>query len=239
MADYSDYSDDSDNEIPYPEEINSLPIKQPIKLKPSQLPKPVQLLKSTYSQKLQDKINPLVPNLIPSTKPSQPEYPEHELNSQMSKENISEKKKYFEGSLSNKNGWIKCFYCDKYHPNSMHLPGIDYCGHCWGWLNSEQLKLTEGIYTGDINIIEIKNFLKLTYPLHSNTCINSECIYNKITTHKNNGTLHYDFSIELGFIKKEKITNNSDLNKTQINSQYKINKKGNLRINFNASSISI
>lgn len=180
--------------------------------------------------------------------PVQPSWPEkvykikskNGLNSNIGK-NFNEKKKEFDGSISVKYGWIKCFYCDRYHPNSMHLTGMNYCGHCWGWLNSDQVKLTEGKYLGqDNNINEIKNFLKLTYPLHSNSCTNTECIYNKITAYKNNGTLHFDFSIELGFIKKEeKDINLSNSNKTYINSQHKINKKSNLRINFNASSISI
>lgn len=159
-------------------------------------------------------------------------------------EDLDVKKKEFDGSQSSKNGWTKCFYCDKYHPKSMHLPGMQYCGHCWGWLNGDQLNLTTSVYSGSPNtIVEVLNFLKLTYPLHPSTCTNTDCIYNKITVGKNNGTLHWDLSVQLGFIKKEELEKkipHTNTTKTNLNAQNKIYNKGNgLRINFNSSSVSI
>lgn len=157
--------------------------------------------------------------------PNNPADPAYQLN---------EKKKEFDGSNNFKNNWIQCYYCTKYHPNSMHLPDVSYCGHCWGWLNSEQLKLTEGKYTGPNTIDEVKNFLKLTYPLHPTTCVNTECVYNKIKQLADTKTLHWDFCVVLGLVREEK---NKSENKT---TEYKINKKrSNTRINYKSSSITI
>jgi hypothetical protein len=142
----------------------------------------------------------------------------------------------FVGTIGGKNGWIKCMYCDRYHPNSMHLPNISYCGHCWGWLNSHQLNLTNGTYNGENSITEIKNFLKQTFKLHDPTkCTSPECIYNRIITLEKSKQLHYDFCVELGFIKKEEPKKN--LNEPK---QSKLNKsKSNIRINYKLSSITI
>src|SRR3990167_3269080 len=106
-------------------------------------------------------------------------------------------KKEFEGSMDKKNNWKECIYCYKNHPISMHLPDTDYCGHCWGWLNSTQLKLSELEYTGPHTIDEIKNFLKLTYPLHPSNCTNVECIYNKIFLLEKEKKLDMTLCIEL------------------------------------------
>ncbi len=147
-----------------------------------------------------------------------------------------EKKKDFEGSNNYKNDWVQCFYCTKYHPKQMHLADTIYCGHCWGWLNADQIKLTEGKYTGPSTMDEIKNFLKLTYPLHSTSCTNNECVYNKITQYNNSNTLHRDFCIELGFIDPTTKKNQEQNTKTE----YKIKKnKGYTRINYKSSSITI
>lgn len=178
--------------------------------------------------------------VIPQAQQAQPVQPVKQSQSAQ----LEEKKKEFDGSISMRGGWLKCCFCDKYHPNSMHLPGLGYCGHCWGWLNGEQLKLSEGVYTGTPNTIgEIKTFLKLTYPLHPKSCTNTECVYNKIITYKNAGTLHMDLSVELGFVKKPdksdetKLSDSMEKDKTKNKTQF--GKSTNLRINFNSSSISI
>jgi hypothetical protein len=174
-------------------------------------------------------IPPNLPNPANPANPANPNDPTHLLN---------EKKKEFDGSNNFKNNWTQCFYCAKYHPGSMHLPGVNYCGHCWGWLNSDQLKLTEGTYNGPNTIDEVKNFLKLTYPLHPNTCTNVECVYNKIKQFAESKTLHLDFCVELGFEKKEK---NPEKNPDKNNNlEYHIKKnKHNTRINYKLSSITI
>ena len=132
----------------------------------------------------------------------------------------------FEGSNNQINGWKQCYYCQKYHPKNMHLDKLEYCGHCWAWLNSNQIDLTNGKYSGDKSMKEILNFLKLTYPLHSTLCNNVECIYNKI---------HYLISNELGF--KNEIKENKE---NKENKMYKI-KKAHLNpiINYNLSKIAI
>ena len=147
---------------------------------------------------------------------------------------LSEKKKEFDGSTSPKNGWIFCVYCGKNHPPIMHLPDISYCGHCWGWLNSDQLKLSEGIYNGPNTIHEIKQFLKLTYPLHPTTCKNNECIYNMIKKQAELNTLHIDFSVLLGFVSLNPKKNDDDKKKSDC-----VIKKKNPKINYKLSSISI
>lgn len=149
---------------------------------------------------------------------------------------LNENKKEFDGSNNLKNNWIQCFYCGKYHPITMHLPDMGYCGHCWAWLNSDQLKLTEGTYTGPNTIDEVKNFLKLTYSLHPETCTNNECIYNKIKQLANAKTLHWDFCVQLGFERDEKKLSN-DKNSNDKNSNIK--KRGYTKINYKSSSIII
>jgi hypothetical protein len=151
----------------------------------------------------------------------------------------------FIGSINGKAGWIKCLYCDRFHPLSMHLTGMEYCGHCWGWLNSNQMDLEKGIYKGQNPISEIKNYLKETFKLHDPTkCVNVECIYNKIINLEKNKKLHIDFCVELGFVKPpEPSIINETSNKTSNNStnklNYNINKKVSSRINYKLSHITI
>lgn len=155
----------------------------------------------------------------------------------------------FVGSINGKAGWKKCLYCDRFHPNAMHLTGMEYCGHCWGWLNSHQFDLEKGIYQGQNPISEIKNYLKETFKLHDPTkCTNVECIYNKILNLEKNKKLHIDLCIELGFAKKQEPSNtveiingltNGSTNRNTDKSNYNINKKLNTRINFKLSHITI
>jgi len=147
----------------------------------------------------------------------------------------------FIGSINGKAGWIKCLYCDKYHPHYMHITGMEYCGHCWAWLNSNQLDLEKGIYSGQNPISEIKNYLRETFKLHDSTkCVNIECVYNKILNFDKNKKLHIDFCVELGFIKPSE---HSTINKTSDNltdkSNYNINRKLSTRINYKLSHITI
>jgi len=149
----------------------------------------------------------------------------------------------FIGSVNGKAGWIKCLYCERFHPNSMHLTGMDYCGHCWGFLNNIQLDLEKGIYTGPNPISEIKNYLKDTFKLHDPTkCTTKECLYNKIIDFEKNKKLHIDFCIELGFVKKEEILikeNNLTSQNSKYSSNSKISNKTNTRINYKLSHITI
>ena len=148
---------------------------------------------------------------------------------------LNDKKKEFEGSNVPKANWIICIYCNKHHPISMHLPELTYCGHCWAWLNTDQLNLIDGKYTGTNTIDQVKNFLKVTYPLHATTCKLPECIYNKITLFAEKKKLHNDLCIELGFVKEVKEVKEKD-----IIQEYNIKKnKKNIKINYKLSSITI
>lgn len=177
----------------------------------------------------ENEIDDLEPNQIDNLNPNE------NLNLNSNPDNhLNDKKKEFEGSINSKNNWLLCMYCDKYHPNSMHLPQVNYCGHCWGWLNSDQLKLKDGTYFGPNTIDEVKNFLKLTYPLHPVSCVNNECIYNKIKKMATDKTLHWDFCVELGFVKETEKNNTNPEKK-----EYKLKKRSYTRINYKTSSISI
>lgn len=163
------------------------------------------------------------------------EYDEPDNENQQSikpNENINE----LDGVNYHIKDWSQCFYCTKYHPKSMHISNLDYCGHCWAWLNSSQIDLENGKYTGDISIGEVMEFIKTTYPLHSKNCSNNECIYNKINLLSKINKLHDSYCISLGFIKKETIT----INNSNKNYNYKIRKPhSNPPINYNLSNISI
>lgn len=152
---------------------------------------------------------------------------------------LNEKKKEFVGSNNPKNNWFQCAFCGVFHPASMHLQNVAHCGHCWGWVNSNQLDLVEGKYNGPNTIDEVKDFLKLTYPLHPNTCTNQECIYNKIKQFAKANFLHYDFCVELGFVVENKKSNGMVNNSKKSDSEYKIKKNKGNRINYKSSSITI
>lgn len=147
----------------------------------------------------------------------------------------------FMGSINGKAGWLKCLYCDRFHPLTMYLKGMEYCGHCWAWLNSNQLDLEKGIYKGPNPLSEIKNYLKETFKLHDPIkCTNVECIYNKIVNFEKNKKLHIDFCIELGYVKKQEPSNKIETNNSSINkSNFNINKKSSKRINYKLSYITI
>lgn len=172
----------------------------------------------------------------------EPNFPANPANPTDSASLLNEKKKEFVGSNYPKNNWIQCAFCGVYHPTSMHLKNVTHCGHCWGWVNSNQLDLAEGKYNGANTVDEVKNFLKLTYPLHPNTCVNQECIYNKIKQFAEAKCLNYNFSVELGFIvenkKSNKMTDDSN-NSNKSNLEYKIKKNKGNRINYKSSSVTI
>lgn len=147
----------------------------------------------------------------------------------------------FIGTIGGKAGWIKCFYCDRYHPQSMHLVGVEYCGHCWAWLNSKQLDLEKGIYTGQNSITDIKKYLKDTFKLHNpNKCMIKDCIYNKIIKLSKEKKLHRDFCLELGFeVEPEEKLNKNNYDNKSKHTETKIKFRTNPKINYKLSHISI
>ena len=171
----------------------------------------------------------------------------NDLNNNL-EEQIAKLKIEFEGTENPKKGWIQCTYCNKYHSKSMHLSELKYCAHCWGWLNEQQINLVEGKYIGTHGINEIKNFLFQTYNLHSSTCTNNDCIYNKISKLNSTKKLHNDFVTLLNLNninEKKELTDIKELKETKESKEskeilFKISRKTrNLNINYNLSNIII
>lgn len=183
--------------------------------------------------------NQLQPNVVPNVVPKV-------MVAKKVQDNET-KKKEFGGNVGAKNDWVSCGLCDRYYPKTMFLPNAFCCAHCWGWINSANIDLTNCAYNGPSNTIdEIKNFLIYTYPAHdSNLCKNVECVYNRITEYKNSNSLHMDLCVGLGFVKpkKEKLNSNTSedtLTNTHTNpDEFNIKKKGYVKFNYKASSISI
>lgn len=171
------------------------------------------------------------------------EYDENEnYNEEEDYPQNNQKVQEFIGVIGNKPGWTNCMYCDSSHPPSMHLPGMDYCIHCWAWLNTNQLDLEKGIYTGVNSIIDVKNILKKTFKLHNPTkCVNPNCAYNKIIKFEKDKKLHYDFCVELGFKveTKQNSSNPTNLTNQSENHGFKLSNKSNSRINYKLSHITI
>lgn len=121
-----------------------------------------------------------------------------------------------------------CIYCNKYFYEDMFINNCEYCIHCWGWLNNQQINLKEGKYTGDLDYTDLKIKLKNTYKFHKN-CNNEDCIFNKIEKAIKDNTLHIEFCKLL----------NVNLEENTIKKVYKINNRKKLKINYNLSQISI
>ena len=139
--------------------------------------------------------------------------------------------------IPDKKDWKYCTYCDKYHGREFFMQ-IDYCIHCWAWLNAQEINLETGKYTGSISFDTIKTFIKKVYPIHlKGNCSNKECIFNKITEFAKNNKLNIIFS-ELLF-NKQKIQLLGGLHPDKI-VQVDINLKTHkLNINFTESEINI
>jgi hypothetical protein len=81
----------------------------------------------------------------------------------------------------NINDWKNCIYCEKFHHKDYYAPNMNYCIHCWAWLNSHEYDLEKGIYYGDNSMEDIKKMIKKAYPVHlESKCSNTECVFNKI-----------------------------------------------------------
>lgn len=128
--------------------------------------------------------------------------------------------------------WKKCFYCEKMHHKDYYINTMNYCIHCWAWLNFYDYDLTTGKYNGSDTSQEIKNInekIKNIYKIHLQAkCKNNECIFNKIKELAEKKTLHTSL-IELLEL-NEKI----ELKPTKIN-----NKNKNLNIDYEKSYIII
>ena len=128
----------------------------------------------------------------------------------------------FIGSLYYKNEHTICVYCDKYYVKPLFLGNNEYCAHCWGWVCNLEINLAEGTYSGQYLLNDILKYIKLTYPIHTKTCTNEDCIYHKIQHYYNTNKLHKTF-VSCIEIKKEKIFNAKTLNKnTKLKVNYKL-----------------
>jgi hypothetical protein len=129
----------------------------------------------------------------------------------------------------NKNEWKNCIYCEKYHHKDYYTIGMDYCFHCWAWLNAHEYNIEKGVYTGIISMEDIKSSIKKIYPVHLEAdCKNSDCIFNKIKKFADLKLLHSSL-IEL-----------LELNKKPEQQAICFNYKNkNLNVNFEESYIVI
>jgi len=127
----------------------------------------------------------------------------------------------------NKNEWKFCMYCEKFHHNDYFISGMEYCVHCWGWLNSHEYDIESGFYGGMISIEDIHKTIKKVYPIHCESkCTNEECIFTKIKKFSEIKLLHTSL-IELLELNK----------KPQQDAVYFNYKNKNLNVNFDESYI--
>jgi hypothetical protein len=81
----------------------------------------------------------------------------------------------------NKNDWKNCMYCEKAHHKDYFIPGIEYCVHCWAWLNGHEYDIESGFYGGMTAVEDVNKTIKKVYPIHlESNCTNTECLFNKI-----------------------------------------------------------
>lgn len=91
----------------------------------------------------------------------------------------------------NKNEWKNCVYCEKFHHKDYFIQGMDYCVHCWGWLNCHEYDIELGFYGGMHSIEDIHKTIKKVYPIHNESnCKNEECIFTKIKKYSELKLLH-------------------------------------------------
>jgi len=135
--------------------------------------------------------------------------------------------------LINKKTWKKCIYCEKYHPNEYFMEEIDYCIHCWAWLNSNDYDIEQGIYKGDIPFKSVKTMIKKIYPIHKESTCKIECIFDKIKKSIISNTLHSSLIELLELNKTTQIESKTDI---KINKKKIINMDN---VNYEKSYISI
>jgi alkyl hydroperoxide reductase subunit AhpF len=91
----------------------------------------------------------------------------------------------------NKNEWKQCMYCDKFHHKDYYVSGMEYCVHCWAWLNGHEYDIESGVYGGMHLQDDINKVIKRVYPIHHGAnCKNDECVFNKIKKYSEIKLLH-------------------------------------------------
>ena len=131
-----------------------------------------------------------------------------------------------------------CVYCENYVGEEYFIKKsvlnkfetIDYCLHCWSWLNCNDVKLTEGIYLGNLNQNIVFDTIKNTVELHKKIILlNDNCLFNIYESLEKSNKLDVIFCKEI------------KSNKTDIaikNKEYKITSRD-IKINWEKSEISI
>lgn len=101
--------------------------------------------------------------------------------------------------------WKKCMYCEKFHHLDFFPKDVEYCVHCWAWLNSHEYNIQEGVYMGIHKLEEIQKTLKRAYPIHLEIkCVNHDCLFDKIKKYNEIKILHPSLSELLELNKKPK-----------------------------------
>lgn len=136
-------------------------------------------------------------------------------------------------NIKNSNNLYKhCEYCEKMHGTEFFVENMGYCIHCWAWLNTTDISLELGNYTGSHSFENIKKMIAKVYPIHlESSCQNKDCTFNNIKKYIDENKLHKNFMELLGFNKIEK---KQEIVNVNIN-----NKNRNLNINFKESFITI
>lgn len=149
--------------------------------------------------------------------------------------NIENEKNIFIGKLEYFPNSKLCVYCDnyidiKYFIKTSNNKTMDYCIHCWGWLNSNDINLQEGLYMGEFNQDIVFEHIKKTMPIHKTiNCINNQCIFSIIEKLENTKKLNKIFWLK------------EDLEKLEKSNKYLENKISHRDVKFNwtKSTISI
>lgn len=149
----------------------------------------------------------------------------------------NEETKKFIGSYEQVPNSKLCQYCDKFIDKNYFIPlyalnnnqTLDYCMHCWGWLNFNDVKLTEGLYFGNLNQNIVFDYIKKSIEPHKKIgCTNQNCIFNEYEKLEKSNKLNIIFCKE---IKENNINKN-------ISKENKIYTRD-ININWEKSSISI
>jgi len=92
----------------------------------------------------------------------------------------------------NKNEWKQCMYCEKFHHKDYYGSGMEYCIHCWAWLNGHEYDIESGVYAGIHSQDDVNKAIKKAYPVHCEAnCVNDECVFNKIKKYAEIKLLHF------------------------------------------------
>ena len=125
------------------------------------------------------------------------------------KEDINETEKFLGKNDIFPNSKL-CDYCEKYIDSKYYIPTtafdkkntIKYCIHCWAWLNYNDVKLSEGLYIGNLNQNIVFDYIKNSVDIHRQIgCVNVNCLFNEYSKLEKNNKLNIIFCKE---VKKEK-----------------------------------